>query len=160
MAALTDLITQSLAPGIALTSVIFYNTSLQNRFVYITGRIRELNREARGLRDDPTAAERLASIRWQVDLMSRRSLVVRRTVLTVYGGFLCFISTILLLLLLAVVPAPALLHLPTIVFAAGFVMLVAAAAQSSVEMYLSHRTIVEDIRSSLPPRGPEGAARG
>ena len=159
MPSLTDLISHSLAPGIALTSVIFYNTSLQNRFVYITGRIRELNREARALRgqDGPGIAERMASIRWQVDLMSRRSLVVRRTVLTVYGGFLCFIVTILFLLLLAVFPVPALVHLPTITFAAGLLTLIAAAAQSSLEMYLSHRTIVEDIRTSLPPLGP-GAA--
>ena len=80
--------------------------------------------------------------------------------LTVYGGFLCFILTILLLLLLAVFPAQALVHLPTITFAVGLVTLIAAAVQSSMEMYLSHRTIVEDIRTSLPPPGPGASGPG
>ena len=90
-----DLIAHSLAPGIALTSVIFFNTSLLNRFAYVTGRVRELTREARELRratrDSPDHA-RLRSIRAQVDALIVRARMIRRTIMLVYVSLLSFIA--------------------------------------------------------------------
>jgi hypothetical protein len=151
MAVLTDLIVSSLAPGVALTSVIFYNTSLQNRFIYITGRTRELNKEARALRHEGRARHqaRLKSIEWQVTLLMRRSRIIRHAVLVTYGALISFILTILLLLTVGVLKADHLAVMPTSTFALGFILLAFSAVYSGWEMALGQSSIVEDARSSL-----------
>lgn len=170
MPARTEWIAQALTPGVALTAVIFYNTSLQNRFIHITGRVRELNREARQLQEQNPERhrERLRSLRWQVDLMSRRALIIRRAVLTLYAGFLSFIVTILLLAAGTWFDAKPLRAAPVISLGLGFVGLVGAAVLSIIEMYLGQRTVWEDIRTSYAepreaalrdaPRGPSRSA--
>jgi hypothetical protein len=152
---LIDTIPRSLAPGIALTSVIFYNTSLQHRFTYITGRVRELNREARelGAEHPERHAARLVSIRRQVDMLSRRSLKIRQSVLTVYVSFMCFIVCILSLLTLRVADLAHADVVPIVPFAGGFVALAFAAVRSFSEMSLSHQTVLEDVRSSFGGSG-------
>jgi hypothetical protein len=160
MAVLTDLIVTSLAPGVALTSVIFYNTSLQNRFVYITGRTRELNKEARTLRREGRArnAARLTSIEWQVKLLMRRSRIIRHSVLITYVALISFIMTILLLLAIGMLRANDLAIVPTCTFALGFIMLAASATYSGWEMALGQSSIVEDARSSLEDVDAEALA--
>ena len=156
----TSWIAQALAPGVALTSIIFYNTSLQNRFVYITGRVRELNREARGLRQESPErnAERIRSLRWQVTVMTRRALLIRRAILTLYAGFLSFVLTILFLAAAALTQAGGFRAASLVSFASGFVGLIGAALLSIVEMYLGQSTVLEDIRTSYASEAPEPPA--
>lgn len=151
MATFTDMITTALAPGVALTSVIFYNTSLQNRFIYITGRTRELNKEARQLRADNRVkhAARLKSIDWQVHLLLKRSRIIRYSVLITYGALLCFILTILEILGLGFFRLTGFELVPVFSFALGFVSLAFSAVYSGLEMALGQSSIVEDTRSSL-----------
>ena len=154
MAPITDLILQSLAPGVALTSVIFYVTGLQNRFLYIASRARDLNKEARdlGRADAEAHRERLGSLSAQVEALLQRSVVIRRTILISYGAFFCFILTIMQLLVAGA--APGLLPvtvLPAFTFGLGFLALAIATVHSSAEMLLSMRTLHEDVRSSFPP---------
>jgi hypothetical protein len=151
MAALTDLIITALSPGVALTSVIFYNTSLQNRFIYITGRTRELNKEARQLRAEGHAKreKRLKSIEWQVGLLLRRSRIIRRSVLIVYVALLSFIVTILQILALGFFQTHGLELLPVGTFSFGFLMLAVSTVYSGMEMALAQSSIVEDTRNSL-----------
>jgi hypothetical protein len=161
MPILAEAITFSLAPGIALNGLIFYNTSLQNRFVYITGRARELNREARALWDAPDArsVERLASLRRQVGLLTRRSRIVRRSILLVYVALFGLILTILELLLTAAVHVPGLESAALVTFGAALVAMGLATLLSWSETYLSQSTILEDMRTSFPPeaeRAPPG----
>ena len=148
-----ELISKALAPGVSLTALILYNTSLQNRFVYITGRIRELDREARALRaaDPAQGAARLASLRAQVDLMLRRSRSVRRAVLLVYGAFASTILTVFALAGSAIWPS--LDHAALVTFTGGFAFVGAAALISAREMFLALRTVVEDIESSFGKDG-------
>lgn len=140
---ISDAILHALAPGIALNSAIFYNSSLQNRFLYITLRARELNREARELADGQEP-ERLASIHRQVTAMTGRARRVRRAVVVVYTSLCSFILTILLLLLGLELPA-------VLIFGLGFACLATATLISMGEMALSQRTLDEDISSSYPP---------
>jgi hypothetical protein len=144
-------ITSALAPGIALTSVIFYNTSLQNRFVYISSRIRDLNREARDLaeRGTPRAAARLRSVREQVTLFTQRSLAIRQCILIVYGAFFCFILTILMLLISHGKADSFLGFLPLTIFGLGLCALACAIVISIREMSLSHQTLLKDIAGSF-----------
>lgn len=151
MANPTDLIISSLAPGVALTAVIFFNTSLQNRFVYITGRTRDLTKEARQLVREGRArnALRLKSVEWQIRLLLRRSRIIRHSVLIAYGALLSFILTILQILVLGAFRPIGIEALPTTSFAIGFILLAASALYSGWEMALGQSSIVEDARSSL-----------
>lgn len=154
MASLTDAILYALSPGVALTSVIFYNTSLQNRFVYITGRARDLNKEARQLMTtgyEPNA-ERIESIRDQVSLMTQRARSIRRSILVVYVALFSFILTIIELLGLAVFQVTDWQILPVVSFAVGFLALGAATVFSGLEMAIAQSTLSEDIRTSFPPK--------
>jgi VIT1/CCC1 family predicted Fe2+/Mn2+ transporter len=147
-----DLIAHSLAPGIALTSVIFFNTSLLNRFAYVTGRVRELTRESRELRrttrDSPDHA-RLRSIRAQVDALIVRARMIRRTIMLVYVSLLSFISSILLLLTFALFGITSAADLPIIAFAAGLIIFALAASRGIAEIALSYHTIEEEARNSV-----------
>ena len=93
-------IMQALAPGVALTSMIFYYGNLQSRMIFTVETIRTLNREARQLQAAPPADadERIESIRWQVEFLSRRFRNIHQAMLLVYGGFGSFIITIVALL--------------------------------------------------------------
>ncbi|MFN7142447.1 MAG: DUF2721 domain-containing protein [Myxococcota bacterium] len=157
MASLSEAITSSLAPGIALTAVIFYNSSLQNRFIYITGRMREVNREARALRaaGDAASAPRVASLWRQVSLMARRTRILRRAILTVYVALISVVLTILEVFLAVVVHPPGLETLALGTFAFALCAMATAAGISWTENFLSMRTIVEDVESSFgqPPDG-------
>lgn len=150
-----ELIVQALAPGVALTSVIFYATGLQNRFLYIASRARELNKEAREL-DPQINAPRMGSLRRQVEALTRRLEVVRQTILVCYGSLGMFIVSILLLLAEgALTPSGpdgagnAMNALATLAFGLGFVGLGIATVLSSAEMLLSMRTLRDDVRSSF-----------
>ncbi len=142
-----ELIARALAPGVSLTALILYNSSLQGRFMSVTARIRDLDKEVRALRaeDSSRHAERIASARRQVALMVRRSHAIRRAVLAVYGSFASMILTVIFLagslgwrwLDQAALGA----------FSLGFVFLGLAVSLSSREMYMAMRTM-ED-----PPRG-------
>ena len=151
---LTEYIARSLAPGIGLTSVMFYSQQLQNRMIYITGRLRDLNGEARELRARPQeesgeVADRMASVRKQIEMLLRRAMMIRRTLLTAYLALMFFVFTIISLLTLAVFEVRTLDVIPVTTFAVGFLCMALAAIQSIREMFLSLRTIREDTRSSL-----------
>jgi hypothetical protein len=156
MSTQTNIILQSLAPGVALTSVIFYNTSLQNRMVFIIGHLRALNSEARRLQaEDPIShGARIRSIRWQVDVLTRRVRIIRHAVLIVYASLFFFLLTILELLAIGTLRTPSLNPFPLATFVGGFLALGIATLVSSGEMTLAQRTIMEDIRSSYGPDFP------
>lgn len=151
MPSLIEPIVTALSPGIALTSVIFYNTSLQSRFVYITGRTRELNKEARQLRAEGAQKHqaRLKSIEWQVKLLLRRSRIIRHSVLIVYVSLFAFILTILMILVLGLTQTRGLELMPVASFALGFLLLAVSAVYSGTEMALGQSSIVEDARNSF-----------
>ena len=150
MTSLTETIAAALAPGISLNSVIFYNTALQNRFTYIAGRIRELNRESRELLRGGTGDDddRLVSVRRQVDLMSHRSQRVLHAILIAYLGLGCFILTILGLLIAGVSGLPMVFVVPLCTFAVGLCALGTSVMLSWTESRQSLATLMDDIRSS------------
>jgi hypothetical protein len=158
----TSAIMQALAPGVALTSMIFYNGSLQSRMIFTVETIRKLNAEARELQaEDPAVQpERAQSIRWQVNFLKQRFVSIHRAILIVYTGLACFILTIATLLMKGLFHAQAMAVMAVVMFAAGFLCMGLATAVSSREIRLSRQTILEDIDSShvdevpakMPPR--------
>jgi hypothetical protein len=146
----TNVIMQALAPGVALTSMIFYYGNLQSRMVFTVETIRALNREARELqapgaiRDDA----RVDSIRWQVEFLARRFRNIHQAMLLVYGGFGSLIVTIVALLVMRVFQAQAVSTLALVTFTMGLAFMGAATIVSSRELRLARKTILEDIDSS------------
>lgn len=147
---LPEAIASSLAPGIALNSMIFFNNGLQARFTSTTGRIRDLNREARGLVAGGASpdGERLVSIRAQVELLLTRAQRIRHAMVTVLLGVFGMIGTILELLLLALWPAAAIKVVAGVTFASGLIAMAVAVWMTWTEVRLSQRTVLEDSRST------------
>ncbi len=152
MTPLFEAISSSLAPGIALNAVIFYNTSLQNRFATITGRMRDLNREARAIGEptDARAVARLASLRRQVVMMAQRTRLLRRAILTLYLSLVSIVLTIVELLFLVVVRPTGVEEVALGTFAVGLVAMAASAGIAWRENFHSQQTSLEDLRSSFP----------
>lgn len=142
----TESIVNALAPGVALTSGIFYASGLQTRFSQISQRVRDLNKEARA----SSAGERLESVRWQVTLLTKRAHVVQRAILVQYAALLSFISTILILLLGGYFGATWLLYVGFATFSVGLIAMASAFVLSTTELSLSNKTLVEDVRTSFP----------
>ncbi len=144
-----EVIARALAPGVAVTALVLYNTSLQNRFIYITARLREIDREARQLIAEGTAlhAARLASLRRQATIMTKRSRMLRRAVLFVYGCFGSFVATIVCLA--GSLIWPSLDGAAVLFFVGGFGILGGAGLLSASEMYQALLTMDEDVRSSF-----------
>lgn len=151
MPALTEFITASLTPGIGLTSVIFYANGLHSRFTAITGRARELNKEARTLLDytDARRLDRLESLRRQVEFFTRRAAIIRRAMVVVYIAMFNFISTILALLLTNYFLLEAWQPVALLTFALGFISLAIATVMTGAEVALAQDTLAEDVRTSF-----------
>lgn len=146
----TDIV-GALAPGVALTSGIFYSNGLHARLNVLTTRVRDLTREARTLGGDPANSRRIASIRRQVELLVRRVNLIQRAVLSSYVGLVLFIATIVLLLSVGIVePRVNLTPLADAIFGGGLLALAYAMLLTIREMDLSNRTLAEDISTSFP----------
>lgn len=146
----TDIVA-ALAPGVALTSGIFYSNGLHARLNILTTRVRDLNREARALGADVQHERRMGSIRRQVQLLLRRVGLIQRAVLLSYVGLVLFICTIVLLLTLGVLePRTDLSPVVDALFGGGLVALAAAMVLTILEMDLSNRTLEEDMSTSFP----------
>lgn len=151
-------IVNALAPGIALTSGIFYNNGLQTRLNLITGRARELNREARELKKDPDYdRERMKSIQLQVQMLTERARVIQRAALAAHGASVLFLATILTILILGLVERMQLQWIPVVLFSLGLGGLGYAMFLAISEMSLSIRTLFEDVRTSYPREDPSAA---
>lgn len=145
------LISAALGPCVALTSGIFFASGLQNRFATVTGRVRDLNREVRGVLASAgaseTAAARLASVERQVRTLTIRASLLHRSLIMAYVGVTTFALTMLVLLLasaLGLDPAAS-----VVFFALGLVALLAAMVTSVRELTLARDTLLEDVRSSF-----------
>lgn len=147
---LPEVIASALAPGIALNSIIFFNNGLQTRFTSTTGRIRELNAEARALAASSAAinADRLASIRKQVELLLLRAQKIRQAMVILLLGVFGMIGAIISLLLVALQPLRAFQVVAGVAFGSGLIAMAIAVWMTWTEVLLSQLTVIEDSRSS------------
>jgi hypothetical protein len=151
MAITTASIVNALAPGIALTSGIFYNSGLQTRLNLITGRARDLNREARTLLAQPNYdPKRLESVRLQVDMLWQRAKVIQRSALAAHAALVMFLATIMTMLVLGLFDRSDVQWLPVVLFTCGLGSLGYAMFLAIGEMSLSISTLFEDVRTSFP----------
>lgn len=153
MASLAEVITHALAPGVALTSAVIYNSIQQGRIIHITMLVRDLNKEARELRDKDAQKyrPRIESIRRQVTVLMRRARVVRWSIMSLFAGFACFMLTILGSLLSGVFYLQQLAYPSLGAFGTGFVCIGLAATFSAIEVFLGNTTLTDDVASSFEP---------
>ncbi len=147
----TNLISTAVAPGVALTSSIFFTSGLQARFTSITGRVRDLAREARLIRTpkDDFERRRIQSIRHQIDRFLFRVALAHRAIMMGYGGTLAFGLTMLVLLSDGFLNLKFGGGLAVSCFAAGLGMMVLAVITSLREVSIARVTVEDDVRSSL-----------
>jgi hypothetical protein len=152
MAYQPTVIIQALAPGVALTSMIFYYGNLQQRMIFTVDTIRRLNEEARELRahGDARHCSRLDNLDWQVKYLKRRFVSIHFAILLVYAGVFCSILTIMALLFLGFSESSRLIAVPHTTFAIGFLCMASATLVSSRELTLSKKTILADIADAFP----------
>lgn len=144
-----SVIMQALAPGVALTSMIFYYGNLQQRLFFTVSTIRRLNEEARQLRAEGGRQKgRMESIRRQVEMLIRRLRDIRHAVLFVYVGFFSQILTILCLLGFGFFDEGRFDLVPLLSFGVGFLCMAIATLISSRELALAQKTILDDVDSS------------
>lgn len=160
-----NVIVQALAPGMALTSMIFYYGNLQQRMIFTVETIRRLNAEARSVHSERPSGwqARMANIDWQVTDLANRFNSVHRAILFVYAGFFCSILTILGLLFIGFSDSSTLIAIPYATFAIGFICMAIATLVSAGELTLARSTILADIQGSFPDSRlplPEEAADG
>lgn len=154
-----SLISAALGPCVALTSSIFYATGQQNRFTTVSGRVRELNREARELiAGGGKERARIASIKRQVETLTTRAALLHRALIMAYIGVTTFALTMLILLLFTALGWAGAAGVATLLFGAGLFALLFAMVTTVRELTLARVTLLEDVRSSFD--GSDGASGG
>ncbi|MGD9580421.1 MAG: DUF2721 domain-containing protein [Vampirovibrionia bacterium] len=96
-----ELISQMLAPSVAISAFGLLLLSMSNRFLTITGRVRTLNAEIRELYLIKTRSNveenRLKAVKDQVETMLRRCYIIKNSVFFLYVGLGLTVLTILTL---------------------------------------------------------------
>ncbi|MEW5821185.1 MAG: DUF2721 domain-containing protein, partial [Cyanobacteriota bacterium] len=97
----STLISQMLAPSVAISAFGLLLLSMNNRFFTITGRIRSLNAEIRDLNrlENRTKFDnrRIQVVKDQVGLMLKRCNIIKNAVFFLYMGMGCTVLTVLMI---------------------------------------------------------------
>lgn len=147
MLAATDIISDSLAPAVALSGMALLITGLNNRIATVGTRVRELNRELRVLKDKPDP-QRVRNISKQIPLFLERGYLIRNAMFLMFGALGMMVFT-------AVTIALSRLHYveleiaPTWTFLGGLALMLLAVIIEAYETILNLRTLALDVDHSL-----------
>ncbi len=147
MLAPTDIISDSLAPAVALSGMALLISGLNNRIATVGTRVRELNRELRVLKDKPDP-QRTRNIQKQIPLFLERGYLIRNAMFLLFGALGMMVFT-------AVTIALSRLHyiewkvVPTWTFLGGLALMLLAVLIEAYETILNLRTLALDVDHSL-----------
>jgi hypothetical protein len=130
-------------PAVMISACGLLLLSVSNKLGRIVDRIRELNSEDRGLPSDVDSVRRL-SIRNQIDLLLRRSLLLRNACGLLYLAVAVFALTSLGVGLSQLGRVFDVLML--VLFVIGLATVVWAGILAYLEIRLSHRAVTEEIK--------------
>lgn len=147
-----ELISQMLAPSVAISAFGLLLLSMNNRFFTITGRVRSLNAEIRQLylnqNRNKLEDNRLQVVKKQVQYMLKRCLIIKNAVFLLYVGLGLTVLTILTL-------AADLLNLSIgvdqysiLFFVLALVFMLTAIILEGYEVMMALRNVREDYESS------------
>ena len=140
---LLSLVQAMVTPAVMISACGLLLLSVSNKLGRIVDRIRELNSEDRGLPSDVDSVRRL-SIRNQIDLLLRRSLLLRNACGLLYLAVAVFALTSLGVGLSQLGRVFDVLML--VLFVIGLATVVWAGILAYLEIRLSHRAVTEEIK--------------
>jgi len=140
---LLSLVQAMVTPAVMISACGLLLLSVSNKLGRIVDRIRELNSEDRGLSPDVDSVRRL-SIRNQIDLLLRRSLLLRNACGLLYLAVAVFALTSLGVGLSQLGRVFDVLML--VLFVIGLATVVWAGILAYLEIRLSHRAVTEEIK--------------
>lgn len=127
----------AVTPAVMLSACGLLALGLDNQAARMTGRIRELVRESRGL---PPATPRRTALRAEVLILTRRHSLLTTALLCNYGALLAFVLASLLSLAQGIVPLGG-EAVPFAVFTVGVMLLAGMAVLTLASVRLSRNAI-------------------
>jgi len=138
-----SLIPAMVSPAVMISACGLLLLALTNKLGRIIDRIRDLNAEDRLLKPDEAPVRRL-SIRNQIDQLTHRAVLARNACGLLFLAVTVFVLTSLLIGLSALTRAFQVLSLVS--FFVGLVIVVWAGILAYLELRISHRVVVEEIK--------------
>lgn len=147
MLAANDIITDSLAPAVALSGLALLISGLNARIAMVGTRVRELNRELRALEAGDTTG-RAENIRKQIPLFLERGYLIRNAMFLLFGAVGMMVFTAFAIALTK-------LHYldwqvgPSWTFLGGLILMFMAVIIEAYETILNLRTLALDVDHSV-----------
>lgn len=142
---LLQLVTTMIAPAVMISCCGLLLLSLSNKLGRIIDRIRELNAEDR--RSDPDENPiRRGSIYAQIDQLVRRAELLKQCCGLLFLAVTFFVLTSLAIGLTNL--AFAFEYIMIVAFVAGLLLVVWVSVLAYWEMYISHQTVLEEIKEA------------
>jgi polyferredoxin len=140
----------SLAPAVMITGVALLLVTFSARHSSIVNRIRLLNNEKRGLEERSDKKERLRrkSIDHQLELLLPRLKYVRNGILCHMLAIIFFVLTSLLIGLGYTSPPPSLTLMINGAFIGGMLLVLGGVIYLALELFLSYRVIIVEVREA------------
>jgi hypothetical protein len=144
MLAANTIISESLAPAVAISGIGLLIFGLNNRIATVGTRVRELNRELR----QTTDPERIRNIRQQVPLFLERAYIIRNAMFLLFGalGMMVFTAFAIAVSRLNYVHWE---MLPAWTFLGGLILMLTAVVIEAYETILNLRTLALDVSHSM-----------
>lgn len=138
------IITESLAPAVAVTGIGLIMNGLNARFSSASSRVRELNRELRTATDPA----RVENIKRQIPLFMRRVNIIRNATFVLFGslGLMVFTAVSLAMTRLSFVNWE---MVPAWSFLSGLILMLLAVIIEAYETRLNLYTLALDVEHSL-----------
>lgn len=139
-----NIITESLAPAVAVSGIAILVNGLYSRFSTVASRVRELNRELRALPPAP----RIANIQRQIPLFLEQADMIRGAMFLLFGalGMMVFTAFAIALTKLNYVNW---VMVPAWSFLGGLVLMFLAVVMEAYQTILNRRTLNLDVDHSL-----------
>jgi len=144
MLAANTIITDSLAPAVAISGIGLLIFGLNNRIMSTATRVRELNRELR----QGSEPERISNIRQQIPLFVKRAYLIRNAIFILFGalGMMVFTALAIAMAKLHYVEWP---MVPVWTFLGGLVLMMLAVIIEAYETILNLKTLTLDVSHSM-----------
>jgi hypothetical protein len=137
------LISDSLAPAVAISGAALMTMGLLNRLSHLGNRVRQLNQSLRET-DDPY---RLNNLNRQIAMVIARAGMVRNALILLYSAIGCMVLTAFGLALTALHVLPEAAHVPINTFLLGLFAVLLAVVVEMFEVTLALRALKLDIEA-------------
>ena len=140
------LITESLAPAVAISGAALMTMGLLNRMSHLGTRVRQLNQALREV--PPSESARIENLRLQSSMVMQRACMVRNALLMLYSAIGCMVLTAFSLALTELHWVPGNISLPIWPFLLGLFSILLAVVQEMFEVLLALKALTLDSEAN------------